>query len=54
MNEQTILDDFNPDESLLNQVNFNNRNFQNDVILIDKEGKQIKDKIEYNDQIVFK
>jgi len=49
-----IFVDYNPDNSVLKQINFMHRNFQNARILLDKHGKEIKNKINFNDQLVFK
>lgn len=43
-----VFVDFNPDNSVLRQINFMQRNFDNARIVLDSEGREIKNKINFN------
>ena len=49
-----LLENFIPENSLLNQINFNDKSFQNQRILIDEDGQEIKYKIQFENQMHFR
>ena len=49
-----LLQDFIPENSLLNQINFNDKSFQNQRILIDENGQENKYKIKFENQMHFR
>ena len=49
-----LLENFIPENSLLNQINFNDKSFQNQRILIDENGQEIKYKIQFENQMHFR
>lgn len=52
--EDSVFQDFNPDYSVLNQINFMDKHYQNQKIMVDKNKQEIKNKILFNDQNLFK
>lgn len=51
---EPILQEFDPDTTILNQVNGPENSYQGQRVLVSKTGKEIKDKWEYNDIMKFK
>lgn len=48
-----VLQKFDGDTSVLNQVNFMQKGYQNCRVLVDENGQEIKDRMEYDDFMVF-
>lgn len=53
IDKHPLFNEFDPENSLLNNVEMQDRIFQNGRIYIDTNGKQIKNKIEYHNFLVF-
>lgn len=53
MSSKHLFDGFNPDNTLLKQVNFMRNTYQNSKIFVDEKGKEIKWKISFQDQMEF-
>ena len=52
--QEPLLDNFDPDNSPLKQINFMEKSYQNNRIVIDAKGNKIDKNILYEDQIEFK
>jgi len=48
-----LLQKFDAETSVLNQVNFMQKGYQNCRVLVDEDGLEIKDRMEYDDFMVF-
>jgi hypothetical protein len=48
-----VLHNFDAETSVLNQVNFMEKGYQNCRVLVDEEGQEIKDRLEYDNFMVF-
>ena len=52
--QDSLLENFNPDNSALRQINFMQRRYQNARICIDQNGNEVKNRVLYEDQLDFK
>lgn len=51
--EEPLLIDFNPATSVLNQINFMEKGYQNHRVLLNKKGQEERDTMVYTDMMVF-
>ena len=50
----SLLHDYDPNNSALRQINFMQKRYQNARICVDQNGNEVKDKVMYEDQLDFK